>query len=67
MNIINEKILNFKEVLELLQISKSALYKLTSGNRIPHYKPTNGKLYFKKHEVLGWITNQQNNSHGITN
>lgn len=60
-------ILNFKEAVELLKVSKSALYKLTSGNRIPHYKPTNGKLYFKKHEVLDWITNQQNTSHGITN
>ncbi len=67
MNIMNEKILNFKEVLELLGISKSALYKLTAGDKIPHYKPTNGKLYFKKHEVLDWITNQQKSSHGITN
>ncbi|MES2573351.1 MAG: helix-turn-helix domain-containing protein [Bacteroidota bacterium] len=60
-------ILNFKEVIEILGISKSALYKLTSGNKIPYYKPTNGKLYFKRHEVLDWITNQQNSSHGSTN
>lgn len=67
MNTKESEILNFNEVRALLNVSKSTLYKLTSSNSIPHYKPTNGKLYFKKVEVLDWITNQQNSSHGSTN
>ena len=58
--ITNEKeILNTKEVLELLKISRSTLYKLSSSGRIPHYKPTGGKLYFKRDQVLNWLTQEK--------
>jgi len=53
----NEKeFLNFKEVLELLMVSRSTLYKLSASGKIPHYKPTGGKLYFNRVQVLKWLT-----------
>lgn len=57
----NEKdILSFSEVIEILGIKKSTLYKLTSKNIIPCYRPTNGKLFFKREEVLLWLTDSKN-------
>ena len=53
----NEKsFLNFKEVLELLGVSRSTLYKLSASGKIPHYKPTGGKLFFKRTELINWIS-----------
>lgn len=41
--------------------SKSTIYKLTSSNQIPHYKPTGKLIYFKKSEIDTWLlTNSQN-------
>lgn len=31
--------------------SKSYLYKLTSGGKIPHYKPMGGRVFFKREEL----------------
>jgi len=55
-----KEFLNFKETLTLLNCSASTLYKLTSSKKVPFYKPTNGKLYFDKEEVLSWLTANQN-------
>ncbi|WP_414655490.1 helix-turn-helix transcriptional regulator [Flavobacterium sp.] len=55
--ITNEKdILSFNEVRELLGISKSSLYKLTSTNMIPCHRPTNGRLFFKREQIILWLT-----------
>lgn len=51
------EILNFKQVKKLLGVSSSFLYKCTSQGKIPCYRPTKGKLFFKKDEVLKWINN----------
>ena len=66
MKTIEKKILNFNEVRALLNVSKSTLYKLTSSNSIPHFKPTKGKLYFKRVEVMLWLTGESETS-TITN
>jgi excisionase family DNA binding protein len=66
MNVQEKEILNFNEVRELLSVSKSTLYKLTSTNKIPHLKPTKGKLYFRKEDVLFWLTGKSETS-TITN
>lgn len=51
--VVNE-LMDMKEVVLYLKISSSAIYKLTSSNRIPHYK--NGKkVYFKKSEIDEWV------------
>ena len=53
-----KEILNFNEVRELLGVSKSSLYKLTSTNKIPCFRPTKGKLYFKREQVLSWLISE---------
>jgi len=56
----NQKtIMNFKEALEFLSLNKSTLYKLTSTKSIPHYKPSNGRIYFVKEELIEWITSEK--------
>jgi excisionase family DNA binding protein len=57
MNVNQSEILNFKQVKKLLGVSTSFLYKCTSQGKIPCYRPTKGKLFFKKDEVLKWINN----------
>ena len=53
----DDEILNFKEVKKLLKVSSSFLYKKTAKGKIPCYRPTKGKLFFKKNEVLEWLKN----------
>ncbi|RDI56277.1 helix-turn-helix domain-containing protein [Flavobacterium glaciei] len=51
---VNNAPMNVKEVSKYLNLSVSAIYKLTSTSEIPHYK--NGKrLYFKKEDIDEWI------------
>ena len=70
MSIRKFEILNFKQVQEILGVSRSYLYKATSQGKIPCYRPTKGKLFFKSEEVLAWLTQQggnQINPSNITN
>jgi len=50
-----EKPLTFDEAARYLDVSKSHLYKLTSTNRVPHYKPQGKRLYFAKSELDTWL------------
>ena len=50
-----EKPLTFDEAAQYLDVSKSHLYKLTSTNRVPHYKPQGKRLYFAKSELDTWL------------
>ena len=50
-----EKPLTFDEAAIYLDVSKSHLYKLTSANKIPHYKPQGKRLYFAKSELDTWL------------
>ena len=50
-----EKPLTFDEAARYLDVSKSHLYKLTSANKIPHYKPQGKRLYFAKSELAEWL------------
>ncbi|MGL5980914.1 MAG: helix-turn-helix domain-containing protein [Phocaeicola sp.] len=52
---ISKNVLSFEEASKFLNLSKSYLYKLTSGNLIPHYKPQGKMLYFEKSELEGWL------------
>lgn len=47
----HKKVLTYQECLEYTGFSDSSLRKLVSANIIRHYKPTNGKVFFKKEEV----------------
>lgn len=51
----SKNVLNFEEASRFLNLSKSYLYKLTSGNLIPHYKPQGKMLYFEKTELEAWL------------
>ena len=45
-----KNVLSFEEASRFLN-----LYKLTSGNLIPHYKPQGKMLYFERAELEAWL------------
>lgn len=50
-----KSVLTFDEVTLFTGLSKSHLYKLTSSQKIPHYKPTGKLLYFERSELEKWL------------
>ena len=51
-----KEVLTSDEAAAYLGISKSCLYKLTMGRKIPHYKSEGGKLcYFDRTELIEWM------------
>ena len=49
------EIFNMKQAAEYVSLSKSAIYKMTAGRTIPHFK-RGAILYFKKSELDEWMT-----------
>jgi len=49
------KPLTFLEACQYLDCSKSCLYKLTSKNLIPHYKPNGKRIFFCKAELDAYL------------
>ncbi|ERP89013.1 hypothetical protein Q666_15160 [Marinobacter sp. ES-1] len=47
-------IMSVDECSELLGLSVSYVYRLTSEKRIPHYKPHGKKVYFRRDEIIEW-------------
>ena len=60
-NGVNTKtVLTSDEAARYLGITKSALYKMTMGRRIPHYRSKGGKLlYFQREEIERWATSNK--------
>ncbi|MCD8032496.1 MAG: helix-turn-helix domain-containing protein [Bacteroides sp.] len=52
---LTKSVLSFEEASKFLNLSKSYLYKLTSSNLIPHYKPQGKMLYFEKAELEAFL------------
>ena len=52
-----KEILTSKEACKYLGYTNSYLYKLTSENKIPYYRPTNGHILFVRKELNNWVTN----------
>ena len=50
-----KEVLNADEAAKFLNVSKSHLYKLTMGRKIPHYKPLGKLIYFRKTELEQWL------------
>ncbi|MDX7856369.1 helix-turn-helix domain-containing protein [Aeromonas caviae] len=50
-----KEVLSAEECAELLGVSVSYVYRLTSEKRLPHYKPQGKKIYFKRVELLDWL------------
>lgn len=57
-NGVNTKaVLTTDEAAKYLGVTKSAIYKLTMGRKIPHYRSQGGKLlYFQREEIEQWAT-----------
>ena len=50
-----KNVLSFDEASKYLNLSKSYLYKLTSAQQIPHYKPQGKMIYFEKDALEAWL------------
>ena len=51
-----KEVLTSDEAAAYLGVSKSCIYKLTMGRKIPHYKSEGGKLcYFDRQEIINWM------------
>ncbi len=48
-------VLQLDDAASYIGFSKSYLYKLTSSNAIPHYKPQGKQIYFDKNELDQWL------------
>lgn len=51
--------LTFQEALAYLNVSKSFLYKLTSGNSITFLKPRGKLIYFRRSDLEDWISQNE--------
>lgn len=58
-NLLKKEVLTFNEATDYLSVSSSHLYKLTSGNIIPFYKPNKKKIFFKRSELDAWLTSHR--------
>ncbi len=50
----SKNVLTLDEVAIITGLKKGYIYRLTSEQKIPHYKP-GGRVYFKKDEVEEWL------------
>lgn len=50
-----ERPFSLDETAAYLNISPSYLYKLTSSQKIPFFKPNGKKIYFKKSDLDAWL------------
>ena len=51
-----KEVLTSDEAAAYLGVSKSCIYKLTMGRKIPHYKSEGGKVcYFDRQEIINWM------------
>ena len=53
--IVRKEVLTFDEAATFTGLSKSYLYKLTSGQKIPFYKPAGKLCYFNRLELESWL------------
>jgi excisionase family DNA binding protein len=59
----NKQTLNLKEAAAFTGLAESYLYKLTSTQEIPHYKPRGKMLYFDRSELEEWLKQVRVNTH----
>lgn len=51
-----KEVLTAAEAAKYMGITLSYLYKLTMRRQIPHYKPMGKMCYFKRAELIEWLT-----------
>ena len=59
----NKQTLDLKEAAVFTRLAESYLYKLTSMQEIPHYKPRGKMLYFDRSELEAWLRQGKVSSH----
>ena len=50
-----KEVLTTDEAASYMGVSKSYLYKLTMGRKIPHYKPMGKMCFFNRKEIEMWL------------
>ena len=50
-----KEVLNFDEACRFTGLGKSYMYKLTSGQRVPFYKPFGKMCFFSRVELENWL------------
>ena len=65
--IASKDILTLQEAALYMGISLSQIYKLTSTQSIPHYKPRGKMCYFEKKELDAWLLRNHNGPDMIRN
>lgn len=55
-------VLSFDEACKYCAISKSKMYKHTSSNNIPFYKPEGKLIFFKREELDQWLLRNRQSS-----
>lgn len=51
----DDDFMNIEQVASFIGLSKATIYGLTHERSIPHFK-TGKRLYFKKSDIVNWIT-----------
>lgn len=57
-----KEILTVEEAAKFMGIARSSLYKMTSDQLIPFYRPNGKMIYFEKSEILAWIRRNHQSS-----
>ncbi len=55
----DDKYLTLAELCTYLGISRSLAYKLSHRRTIPKYRPTNGRVWFKKSDIDQWVNDHR--------
>lgn len=61
----NKTVLTFDEACDYTSISRSYMYKLTSGGAIPHSKPNGKIIFFDKDKLDNWLLQNEAQSKSL--
>ena len=50
-----KEVLTLQEAAQYMGIARSSLYKMTSNQTIPFYRPNGKLIFFEKDDILTWI------------
>ncbi len=56
----NKEVLTLEEACQYIGISRSYMYKLTSTEKIPHFKPRGKLIYFEREKLNSWLLKKFN-------
>lgn len=58
-----KEVLTLEEAVQFTGMSKSYMYKLTSTQKIPYYKPSGKMVYFNRDELQTWLLQNRVSTH----